>query len=187
MQTALGLDGEILLWIQEFLRIGWLDPVVKAVTHLGDGGFVWILLAVLFLLDKRRRKTGACMAAALLLGFLATNLILKNAVMRPRPYYGVSGLRALVTDPSWSFPSGHSTSSMAAGVVMFRQLEPRWQGRCALAFAVIVCLSRLYVGVHYPSDVVCGAAVGIAAAVCAMRLVGRAWPEGGPTEGWRED
>lgn len=109
------------------------------------------------------------MAIALLLGYLGTNLLLKNLVMRPRPFDAIPQLQALVHAGGWSFPSGHSTSSMAAGVVMFRQL-PRPIGALALILAILICLSRLYVGVHYPTDVLCGALIGILAALCAIKL-----------------
>ena len=145
----LEIDGKILLWIQDFLRFDWLNPIVLFVTRLGDGGTVWIVLAALLLIGKKYRKTGGSMAIALLLGYLGTNLLLKNLVMRPRPFDAIPQLQALVHAGGWSFPSGHSTSSMAAGVVMFRQL-PRPIGALALILAILICLSRLYVGALSP-------------------------------------
>ena len=165
----LEIDGKILLWIQDFLRFDWLNPIVLFVTRLGDGGTVWIVLAALLLIGKKYRKTGGSMAIALLLGYLGTNLLLKNLVMRPRPFDAIPQLQALVHAGGWSFPSGHSTSPMAAGVVMFRQL-PRPIGALALILAILICLSRLYVGVHYPTDVLCGTLIGILAALCAIKL-----------------
>ena len=165
----LEIDGKILLWIQDFLRFDWLNPIVLFVTRLGDGGTVWIVLAALLLIGKKYRKTGGSMAIALLLGYLGTNLLLKNLVMRPRPFDAIPQLQALVHAGGWSFPSGHSTSSMAAGVVMFRQ-PPRPIGALALILAILICLSRLYVGVHYPTDVLCGTLIGILAALCAIKL-----------------
>ena len=115
------------------------------------------------------------MATALLLGYLATNLLLKNLVMRPRPFDAIPQLEALVHAGGWSFPSGHSTSSMAASIVMFRQL-PRRVGIPALALGILICLSRLYVGVHYPTDVLAGTVTGILsgwASVQVFRRTGR--------------
>ena len=89
--------------------------------------------------------------------------------MRPRPFDAIPQLEALVHAGGWSFPSGHSTSSMAASIVMFRQL-PRRVGIPALALGILICLSRLYVGVHYPTDVLCGALIGIVAGLCAIQL-----------------
>ena len=163
------IDGRILLWIQDFLRFDWLNPIVLSITKLGDAGTVWIVLTALLLLWKKYRKTGGAMATALLLGYLATNLLLKNLVMRPRPFDAIPQLEALVHAGGWSFPSGHSTSSMAASIVMFRQL-PRRVGIPARALGILICLSRLYVGVHYPTDVLCGALIGIVAGLCAIQL-----------------
>ena len=172
LQLILEADRNILLFIQEFLRFEWLNPIVIFFTHLGDGGAVWILSAALLLIKKQYRKTGILAATALLIGFLVTNLLLKNLIMRPRPYDAVLELHALVMERGWSFPSGHSTSSMAAGTVMFLRM-PHTTGIPILILAIIICLSRLYVGVHYPTDVICGALVGMFAAVCALQIVER--------------
>ena len=172
IQYITELDGNILLFIQEFLRFEWLDPIVLFLTALGNGGAVWIALTACFLIQKKYQKTGIAMALSLILVALITNVLLKNLVMRPRPYTMIPELHALVTAADWSFPSGHSTSSIAAAFVMFREL-PRNIGVPALVLAVIICLSRLYVGVHYPTDVLCGAAIGLLSAVCAMHLAER--------------
>lgn len=169
LQFITELDGRILLFIQEFLRFEWLNPIVLFITSLGNAGMIWILLAVLFLVQKKYQKTGISIAVALLLGLLVTNILLKNWVCRPRPYVTIPELDALVTAADWSFPSGHSTSSMAAAVVIFCR-TPKKIGIPAMILGVLICLSRLYVGVHYPSDVVCGALIGILAAVCALRI-----------------
>lgn len=170
LQLIQQVDSSILLFIQEFLRFEWLNPIVVFLTHLGDGGAIWIVFTALMLAQKQYRKTGISMAAALLLGVLFTNLLLKNLIMRPRPFDAILQLHALVLEHGWSFPSGHSTSSMAAGTVMFIYL-PRKTGVTALIFAVMICLSRLYVGVHYPTDVIGGIIIGIFSAVCAVRIV----------------
>ncbi len=169
LQFITELDGRILLFIQEYLRFEWLNPIVLFLTRLGDAGVIWILLAAVFLIQKKYQKTGISMAIALLLGLLATNVLLKNWVCRPRPYVTIPGLDALVTAGDWSFPSGHSTSSMAAAVVIFCR-TPRKIGIPAMILGVLICLSRLYVGVHYPSDVICGALIGVLAAACALRM-----------------
>ncbi len=163
------VDGRILLLIQEFLRFEWLNPIVLFLTSLGNAGVIWILLAAILLLQKKYQKTGVSMAISLLIGFLITNLLLKNWVCRPRPYNMIPELHALVTANDWSFPSGHSTCSMAGAVSMFLGL-PKKMGVPALILGALICLSRLYVGVHYPTDVLCGAAIGVLAAVCAFRI-----------------
>lgn len=171
LQFLLELDGKILLFIQEFLRFDWLTKVMKFITSLGDGGVIWIVAAVILLCMKRYRKTGTAMAVALLIGYLATNLVLKNLVMRPRPYEVMAGLHALIGPlGDSSFPSGHATSSIAAGFVMLKG-TPRYVGITAFVLAVLIALSRLYLGVHYPTDVLVGALIGLFAAFCAKYIV----------------
>jgi len=160
MDSLLALDGGILLWIQEFLRRDWLTPVVAFFTHLGDKGLLWIALCVLLLCFKKTRKAGVAGAVALVFSLLLTNGILKNLVGRTRPWIDVAGLTALVHEPDPnSFPSGHTSAAFAAAVAWWQTLPRRW-GVAALAVAALMGLSRLYVGVHYPTDVLCGVLVG---------------------------
>lgn len=172
LQYILEADGRVLLFIQEFLRFEWLNPIVVFLTSLADGGIIWILFAALLLCFKKYRKTGIAIVAALLIGYVITNLCLKNFVMRVRPYDAIAALEPLVRAGDWSFPSGHSTCSMAGGWVMYRRL-PKHLGIPAIILGILICLSRLYVGVHYPTDVICGALVGVVAAMCSLKLVER--------------
>ena len=151
------VDESILLWIQETVRQGWLNPLVEFYTTLGNGGLLWIVLSL-----------------ALLLGALCTNVVLKNLVQRPRPYTAVEGLIPLLTsgDPN-SFPSGHTCAAFAAGLAWAGTCSARWARIAAVVSAVCMGLSRLYVGVHYPSDVLAGALVGSLAALAALALARR--------------
>lgn len=171
MDFIIRIDENILLWIQEYVRKDFLNPLVKLITCLGDAGWFWILITVILLFSKKYRKIGLTSAAALLIGFLITNLLLKNMVMRIRPYEIVEGLSFIGKKPSdFSFPSGHSTCSMASSVVLFLYL-PKKYGSAALVLGIFICLSRLYVGVHYPTDVLAGMAVGILAAFIAAKII----------------
>lgn len=171
LQFILETDGRILVWIQEHLRFDWLDSVMVFMTRLADSGIIWVCLAVLLLCFKKYRKTGTAMAVALMIGYVATNLILKNVVMRVRPYDAIAAITPLLREGSWSFPSGHATCSIAAGYVMYQRL-PRYMGIPALILAIVICLSRMYVGVHYPTDVICGVMIGLFAAMCALKISG---------------
>lgn len=162
-EFLLGLDGGILLWIQEFIRQDWLSPVVKSFTHLGDNGMLWIVLCLALLLFPKTRRIGLAGALALCFSLFCTNLLLKPLIDRPRPWLMVEGLINLVNehDPR-SFPSGHTSAAFAAATAYFRILsqdKARWKW-VAMALATLMGLSRLYVGVHYPSDVLAGALVG---------------------------
>lgn len=173
MQTLLGLDGQILLWIQDHLRCAALDGPMRFVTSLGNAGALWIVMTVILLLFRRTRRWGVACALALALGFLVTNVALKNIIHRIRPYDVIDALKVLVPpEKDFSFPSGHATSSLAAAWALMR-VAPRRYGVPALVVAILISLSRLYVGVHYPTDVLCGAAIGIASAEGALALLRR--------------
>lgn len=173
----MNLDGSILLWIQEFIRCDLLTPFFKVVTHLGDHGQLWILLTAVLLCYKKTRKAGAACTFSLLLSLLVNNVILKPLVDRTRPYEVVQGLTLLIEkQKDASFPSGHTASSFAAAVVMFVMLPKRY-GIPALILAFLIGVSRLYVGVHYPTDVLCGLLSGTLLALLSVWIVKRltAW------------
>lgn len=169
------IDEAVLLWIQEAVRQAWLDPVVKAFTTLGNAGILWIVLSVAMLFWRPTRKAGLLAGCALIFSLLFTNLGLKLIFTRPRPYTVVEGLIPLLTsgDPN-SFPSGHTCAAFSAGLVWARTLPKTWMRRTAVIQAVLMGLSRLYVGVHYPSDVLGGALVGTVCAMLAL-YIGRLW------------
>lgn len=174
MERLLALDGGILLWIQDVLRRDWLTPVVAFFTHLGDHGFLWIALCLLLLCFKKTRRAGVAGAIALILSLVFTNGILKNLVGRARPWIDVAGLAALVNEPDPnSFPSGHTSAAFAAAVAWWQTMPRRWMAAAGLVTAILMGLSRLYVGVHYPTDVLCGALVGILCGVLAGLVIKR--------------
>lgn len=166
------LDEQVLLWIQECIRQGVLDPLVKLYTTLGNAGIVWIVLSVAMLCWKPTRRAGATALCAMVLGLLCTNVVLKHLVSRPRPYTVVEGLIPLLTsgDPN-SFPSGHTCAAFAAGVAWFGTTKKGGWRAAALIQAVLMGLSRLYVGVHYPSDVLAGAIIGTLCGLGGLWLV----------------
>ena len=169
------LDGNILLLLQEYVRNPVLTPILKVITTLGNGGAIWIALTVLLLIIPRTRKVG-CMAALALIGtLLINNMLLKNLVARTRPYEVIEGLTYIVRTPvDYSFPSGHAGCSFAVACIMFRRMPGRY-GVPALVLAILISLSRLYVGVHYPSDVLFGVISGNAISYMAEVAGNRIW------------
>lgn len=171
LETLGRWDGALLLWVQEALRVPALNIFFSAFTQLGSFGLAWIILSALLLLHPRTRKAGVWALAALLLGALCTNLVLKHLVGRTRPWLMVEGLVPLVgeADPN-SFPSGHTCAAFAAGGVWAGCTKKRWLKLLSIGQAVLMGFSRIYVGVHYPSDVLAGAAVGLFCAWAVGRL-----------------
>jgi len=161
------LDFQILLWIQENLRSECWDTFWTGITFLGDHGQFWILLSLCLLIPKRTRKIGLCSLAALVLSLLCTNIFLKNLVRRARPFQQYAQLIPLIPAPrDFSFPSGHTSASFAAAVACFLGFrdQNRWlPAVCPLILAALIGFSRLYLGVHFPTDVLAGCLIGCAA------------------------
>ena len=168
------LDEGALWWIAQHLRMAWLDPLVMFYTNLGNGGLCFIAVALLLLAFRQTRKSGATALTALAFGAVVTNLTIKPLITRPRPWVVMEDFMCLVTssDPN-SFPSGHTTAAFAFGVALFLTVKPKWAKAAALVAAALMGLSRLYVGVHYPSDVLAGALIGSLAALAALTLARR--------------
>lgn len=166
--ALLQLDGTVLLWIQENIRTVSLSVILAPFTMLGNAGLLWIVLSLAMLCVPKTRKAGALALCAMALGLVVTNLTIKPLVSRPRPWLVVEGLGHIVeeNDPN-SFPSGHTCAAFAAGLIWLRTLPWRWGRIAAVMLAVLMGLSRLYVGVHYPSDVLAGAVIG---ALCAWAV-----------------
>ena len=157
-------DFEILFFIQNHLRNDVLDVIVPFYTNLGDDGIIWIILGLVLLIPKKTRKCGIMVLAALLVMLVVNNMVLKNLVARPRPCATYPEMVDLVHVPkSYSFPSGHTVSAIAVAVTIF--LHHKKLGIVALVMAVLMGLTRLYVFVHFPTDVYGGMIVGSAIAL----------------------
>ena len=173
LEALQNLDGSLLLAIQS-LRLEALNPLVEGFTRLGNAGLLWIVLSLAMLVWRPTRKAGLLALVSLLLGLLCTNVILKHLVGLERPWLHVAGLIPLVNEPDPnSFPSGHTCAAFAVGMSWARALPRRWMRVTSVVLAVCMGLSRLYVGVHYPSDVLAGALVGSLAALAALALARR--------------
>ena len=166
-------DYSILVQISDSMRGGFSDTVWTVITSLGNGGALWIVLAVVLLFFRKTRRAGAAMLAALLIGLLVGNVLIKPMVMRPRPFVTHSDLIALI-HPSgqWSFPSGHTLSSFAAAAALC--FYHRKSGLLAFVVAALIGFSRLYLCVHYPTDVLAGMFLGILCGLLAGWLTDRA-------------
>lgn len=165
------MELKILDMIQT-IRVPWLDQLMIAVTALGDGGALWLVTAAVLLLIPKTRRVGAAMAVSLFLEVLCCNLILKPLVARLRPCDVNTAVQLLIDRPmGYSFPSGHTGASFAAASALYFGKSRLWIP--AGAIAVLIAFSRLYLYVHYPSDVLAGAIIGIAFGCLAAVLANK--------------
>lgn len=162
----------ILNWIQNDLRCGALDAVMPAISRICDHGEVWILLALLLLVIPKTRKAGFSLACALVIDLLLCNLWLKPLFGRSRPFVFQPDVSLLVAPPSdASFPSGHTASSFAAAFSLYAAGDPLWKPSFVLA--AVIAVSRLYLYVHWPSDILGGILIGVLSGWLGAKLAQR--------------
>lgn len=163
------LDFQILDFLQQHCRNSALDRILCVVTHLGDVGAVWIVLALVLLLVPKTRRTGAIVAIAMLLDLVLCNGVLKPLIARTRPYDINTAVELLVLKPiDYSFPSGHTASAFAAVTALYcTRSRLRYP---AFVLALVIAFSRMYLYVHYPSDIVGGVLIGILCGCAAAKL-----------------
>ena len=164
----MSFDWSILHWIQHTLVCPALDFLMPKITLLGNGGAIWLLAAVALLITKKYRRYGVYLLAALAAGVLSGNVVLKNLIARPRPCWLDTSVQLLIANPTdYSFPSGHTLSSVIGATILTK--ADRRFGYAAIPLAALIAFSRLYLYVHFPTDilgaVVLGVAIGLA--VCA--------------------
>lgn len=166
-------EFNVLYWFQS-IHNNILDKFFASITKLGDGGIFWIIVILLLLIFVKDKRLGWTGVLALALDFLICNVILKNVIQRERPFAVDPTLEPLVTKlinlpKDFSFPSGHSAFSFAAAVSIV-QYKKKW-GIAAIVLASLIAISRLYLGVHFPTDVIGGCLVGICMGLLAGLIV----------------
>ena len=161
MELITQLDQTVLFWFQG-IRTPFFDAVFRGFTVLGNGGVLWLACSIVFLCVRRWRPVGVLSLIAMLLTLLSGEVLLKHLVARPRPFVELEALTTLFpAQTGFSFPSGHTASSFAASGVFVHGAFPRWIKVLFPVLAVLMGVSRLYVGVHYPSDVLAGMLLGL--------------------------
>lgn len=163
------MELEILHGIQGLHR-EWLDPLMIFLSALGNHGLFWILLSIVLTIPKRTRTCGFTMLGAMALSFLLGNILLKNIIARPRPFAVDPSVRLLVPEPGeYSFPSGHTLNGFTAATVLFLYFKRAGLG--ALLLAGAIAFSRMYLFVHYPTDILGGLLLGVADALAVYFIV----------------
>ena len=145
-----------------------LDQLMVFISTLGNAGIFWIILSLIFCIPKKTRKTGLQMVVTMAIAFIIANLILKNPVARDRPCWIDKSVSLLIPDPKdFSFPSGHSVNGFAASVALL--LNDKRFGIPAVILAAVIAFSRMYLFVHFPTDVFTGIVIGTTCAILVHR------------------
>lgn len=168
------MELQILDWIQN-MRSPILDKAMVCITSLGNLGAIWVLTAAVLLLRKKSRMHGVLLFIALGVSLIVGNFGIKPLVARMRPFEltGFSGL--LIPPPrDCSFPSAHTMTAFASAAVLFSM--NRKMGIAAAGLAVLIAFSRLYLYVHFPTDILAGAVLGIGAGWVATHLIAPRMP-----------
>ncbi len=167
MGTITSIDFTVLNGIQDTLRCTFLDYVMAFFSYAAQGGIIWIILGAALLCFRKTRAAGVMLLAAILFSWLLGDYVIKPLVQRPRPFRQNPDFVLFIKTPKgYSFPSGHSTVAAAATTVLLA--THRRIGLAALFTALLVMFSRLYNYVHFPSDVLCGAVLGVC---CALLIL----------------
>ncbi|MFR8926841.1 MAG: phosphatase PAP2 family protein [Peptoniphilus senegalensis] len=152
------------------LHFPLLNYIMIFITSLGNGGLIWIVAALFLIFQNKNmlKREGFTIAVALIIFSVLGLLILKPIIARPRPFIA-QGVDILIKEPmGFSFPSGHTGSSFAAASVIYFYNKKR--GLLALILATLIAFSRMYLFVHYPSDIVGGLILGIISSRIAIKI-----------------
>lgn len=153
------MEIEIIKSINGALSTPFADTFFKFVTTLGNGGAIWIITAIVLLCFKNTRKAGISLSISLIFCLVVGNLTLKPLIARPRPFDADLSIIPLIPKPTdFSFPSGHTLSSFAAATSLTLSFKRR--GAYSFILATLIAFSRLYLMVHYPTDVLFGIILG---------------------------
>ena len=168
MQWLTTLDFTVLHKIQQIFSYRILDIIMPKITVLGNKGIIWVVTALIMLCFSRTRKTGLATGTACIGCLITGNLLLKNIVARARPCWIEEHLMLIAIPDDYSFPSGHTMASFAAATVLWKM--NRKVGTAAYILAVLIAFSRLYLYVHFPSDVLAGAIIGFIIGTFSVKL-----------------
>lgn len=153
------LDYNTLFFIQNHVQNDFVNPIIIFFTKLGNSGFIWILISIILIMKSKYRKIGFLVLSVLFINTLFGEILLKHLIQRPRPFITLSNLNIIIEKPSsFSFPSGHTSSAFACAFIFgYFFKKYKWY---FYSLAFIISFSRIYLLVHYPSDVICGIFLG---------------------------
>lgn len=171
------IELSVLDFIQRTFKCGFLDSFMKYVSlFFGEYGVFWIIVAVILLIIPKTRKIGTALAVSFILGVIFGNAVIKNIVTRARPFSLNKDITLIIhTTNDYSFPSGHTLVCFEAATVLLKK-APKKFGFIALVIAILVALSRMYLYIHFPTDVIAGIILGIFFGLVACVTVDKVYP-----------
>ena len=183
-EFIVGIDVAIYQFVDSIMN-PILNSIMTVITDMGDTpGIIWFVIGIILLIPKKTRKLGVLLFAGLAISSVINNLALKELIQRPRPYnidaevwknagYTYVWPDLIKKSSSWSFPSGHTSTSIGAAFALLLGCKNKKLGIGIPVFilSLLVGFSRIYVHVHYPTDVIAGAVVGLIGGVIAWLLV----------------
>ena len=170
LESILAFDKTAVYYVQAHWTNSFLDAIMPYITRLGSVGILWIVIALILICTKRYRHIGITMGVALFLGAMVGNVLIKPLIARARPSHVDPEMLRLISNPtSYSFPSGHTLSSFAAATSIF--IYKKGVGTLALLMAALIAYSRIYLFVHYPTDLLVGMLIGVSVAIAAYFIV----------------
>lgn len=158
----ISIDRFIIEFVQKYIHNPFLDKIIPFITSLGNVGLVWIIISITLLMSKKYRKAGILAIYSLIISTVLGELFLKNIIGRSRPFIEISNINLLIQRPtSYSFPSGHTASSFAAVGAFLKMIDSKIVIIPLVVLGILIAFSRIYLMVHYPSDILGGIILGL--------------------------
>ena len=163
------LDFNLLSQIYNITHNGIFDKIMPIISNMGNMGIIWVTISIILLFSKKYRKTGILCLVALIVTAIIGEGILKNLIQRLRPFNEVPTMQLLISKPlSYSFPSGHTASAFAAAFIISNKIKKLVIP--AYVLAATIAFSRMYLFVHYPSDIIGGVLLGTICAIVVLSI-----------------
>lgn len=164
------LDKEIMFFISENFKSDFCDKIMPIITSIGNKGFVWIVISIILFFQEKTRKYSYMMITSLLGSLIIGNIILKLTIRRPRPFDVFNYIELLIKKPlDFSFPSGHTMTAFACSFIIYSFNKKL--GFISFVLALLIAYSRVYLFVHFPSDIIAGAIIGIIIAYLSKKFI----------------
>lgn len=169
VQLIQNFDNYILMYIIHNMHSHIMDKTMIIITFLGNMGAIWVVISLFLMINEKYRSIGFMILGALVLNLVLGDVILKNLVKRTRPFIYMTQVQILIPKPlSYSFPSGHTSAAFASAGILIKHFQKYTLE--VIVLASLIAFSRLYLYIHYPSDVLAGVILGILSSKITMYL-----------------